>query len=58
MGHDIMYIPHTAIKSQALVDFVAEWMEVQLPTIDITHDYWTMYFDRSVMHPDQGLEWF
>ena len=24
-GHDIRYIPRTAIKSQALVDFVAEW---------------------------------
>ena len=28
MSHDIRYIPHTAIKSQALVDFVAEWTEV------------------------------
>ena len=28
MGHDIMYIPHTAIKSQTLTDFVAEWTEV------------------------------
>ena len=28
MGHDIRYIPHTAIKSQALTDFVAEWSEV------------------------------
>ena len=28
MGHDIRYIPHTAIKSQALADFVAEWTEV------------------------------
>ena len=39
MGHDIRYIPHTAIKSQALVDFVAEWMEVQLLTPDVTHEY-------------------
>ena len=29
MGHDIRYIPRTAIKSQALADFVTEWMEVQ-----------------------------
>ena len=28
MGHDIRYIPHTTIKSQALVDFVTKWMEV------------------------------
>ena len=28
MGHDIRYVPCTAIKSQALVDFVAKWTEV------------------------------
>ena len=51
MGHDIRYTPRTAIKSHALVDFVTKWMEVQLPTQDVTHEYWTMYFDRSVMVP-------
>ena len=54
MGHDIRYIPYTAIKSQALTDFVAEWMEVQLPTPDVTHEYWTMYFDGSIMAPGSG----
>ena len=39
MGHDIRYIPRATIKSQALVDFVAEWTEVQLPIPDITHEY-------------------
>ena len=39
MGHDIRCIPRTAIKSQALTDFVAEWTEVQLPTPDVTHKY-------------------
>ena len=28
MGHDMRYIPPTAIKSQALADFVTEWIEV------------------------------
>ena len=54
MGHDIRYIPRTAIKSQALADFVTEWMEVQLPTSDITHEYWMMYFDGSIMAPGSG----
>ena len=58
LGHDIRYIPHTAIKSQALIDFVAEWTKVQLPTQDVTHEYWTMYIDGSVMEPRLGLEWF
>ena len=28
MGHNMRYIPHTAIKYQALTDFVAEWTKV------------------------------
>ena len=36
------------------MDFVAEWTEVQLPTPDITHEYWTMYFNGSVMVPGLG----
>ena len=36
------------------MDFVTEWTEVQLPTPDITHKYWTMYFDGSVMAPGSG----
>ena len=54
MGHDIRYTPRTAIKSQALADFVAEWMEVQLPVPDVSHEYLTMYFDGSVMAPGSG----
>ena len=54
MGHDIRYISCIAIKSQALTDFVTEWTEVQLPTPDVTHKYWTMYFDGSVMAPGSG----
>ena len=29
-------------------------MEVQLPTPNVTHEYWTMYFDRSIMAPGSG----
>ena len=56
MGHDIRYTPRTTIKYQALADFVTEWTEVQLPTLDVTHEYWTMYFDGSVMAPGSGAE--
>ena len=31
-------------------------MEVQLPTPDVTHEYWTMYFDGSVMALGSGAE--
>jgi hypothetical protein len=31
MGLDVTYVPQTAIKSHALVDFVAEWTETQQP---------------------------
>ncbi|XP_066373205.1 uncharacterized protein [Miscanthus floridulus] len=51
MGHDIKYISRTTIKSQALTDFIAEWTKVQLPTPDVTHEYWMMYFDGLVMVP-------
>ncbi|XP_066373520.1 uncharacterized protein [Miscanthus floridulus] len=54
MGHDIRYAPRTTIKSQALTDFVAKWTEVQLPAQDVSHEYWTLYFDGSVMAPDSG----
>ena len=36
------------------MDFVTEWTEVQLPTPDVTHEYWTMYFDGSIMAPGSG----
>ena len=31
MGQGIAYASRTAIKSQVLADFVAEWTEVQMP---------------------------
>ena len=49
MGQGISYAPWTAIKSQVLADFVVEWTEVQMPPAVIDQEYWTMYFDGSLM---------
>ena len=32
-----------------LADFIAEWAEVQTPSAVIDQEYWTMYFDGSLM---------
>jgi hypothetical protein len=40
--------PRTAIKSQALVDFMAEWRENQVETPTNQPEHWVMYFDGSL----------
>jgi ribonuclease HI len=47
-GLNIDFKPRTAIKSQALVDFMAEWRENQLPTPTERPEHWVMYFDGSL----------
>jgi hypothetical protein len=49
MGETISFAPRKAIKSQALADFLAEWVDTQLPTAPIQAELWTMYFDGSLM---------
>jgi ribonuclease HI len=44
----IDFKPRTVIKSQALVDFMAEWRENQVPTPVDKPEHWTMYFDGSL----------
>jgi ribonuclease HI len=44
----IDFKPRTNIKSQALVDFMAEWRENQLPTPTERPEPWVMYFDGSL----------
>jgi ribonuclease HI len=45
---NIDFKPRTAIKSHALVDFMAEWRENQLPTPTERPEHWVMYFDGSL----------
>ena len=33
--HHVKYMPCTAIKSQALVDFINDWTELQIQKIDL-----------------------
>ena len=55
MDQGITYAPRTAIKSQVLADFIAEWTEVQMPPAVIDQEYWTMYFDGSLMKKGTGI---
>jgi hypothetical protein len=45
--YDVEFIPRHAIKSQALIDFIAEWMDSVLRGISDLPDHWVVYFDRS-----------
>jgi ribonuclease HI len=45
--YDVEFILRRAIKSQALVDFIAEWMDLGLRGIGDLPDHWVMYFDGS-----------
>jgi hypothetical protein len=47
MGLDITYVPQMVIKSQALVDFMGEWIKTQQPLAPVTQEHWSMYFDGS-----------
>ena len=49
MGQGISYASWTAIKSQVLVDFVAECTEVQMPPVVVDQEYGMMYFDGSLI---------
>jgi hypothetical protein len=47
-AHDIEFRPRTTIKTQALVDFVSEWTEHQVPDSLEVIEEWKMYFDGSL----------
>jgi ribonuclease HI len=50
----IDFKPRTAIKSQALVDFIAEWRKNQIPTPVDKPEHWTIYFDGSLKLDSSG----
>jgi ribonuclease HI len=54
MGETISFAPRKAIQSPVLVDFLAEWVDTQLPTAPIEAELWTMYFDGSLMKIGAG----
>jgi hypothetical protein len=45
--YDVEFVPRWVIKSQALVDFITEWMDSDLRGGDELPDHWVMYFDGS-----------
>jgi hypothetical protein len=47
MGIDITYVPETAIKSQVLADFVAEWIETQQSPALVTQGRSTTLHDLT-----------
>jgi hypothetical protein len=55
MGQNISYAPRSAIKSQVLADFVAEWTEIQTLPVLIEHMTWILYFDGSVIKKGVGV---
>jgi hypothetical protein len=50
----IDFTPYTVIKSQDLIDFIAEWRENQIPTPVDKLEHWTMYFDGSLKLGGEG----
>jgi ribonuclease HI len=54
MGETLSFVPRKAIKSKVLADFLAEWVDTQLPTAPIQPELWTMYFDGSLMKTGAG----
>ena len=46
--YTIDFRPRHMIKSQVLVNFIAEWTDMQTPILVVHLEHWTMYFDRSL----------
>ena len=51
---DIKFEAKKAINSQALVDFLFEWIEQEQPVLSVP-EHWTMFFDGSKMLHGSGV---
>jgi hypothetical protein len=45
--YDVEFIPRWVIKSQSLIDFIAEWMDSDVRGIGDLPNHWVMNFDGS-----------
>ena len=52
--YDVEFVPRTAIKSQALADFIAEWTNPEPEEKEQNPESWTMYFDGSYTRQGVG----
>jgi hypothetical protein len=46
--YSLKFQSRTTIKSQALVDFIVEWIDLSAPPDQGLLEYWKMYFDGSL----------
>jgi hypothetical protein len=53
--YDVEFIPRWAIKTQALVNFITEWIDSGLWGIGELPDHWVMYFDGSYTLKGAGV---
>jgi hypothetical protein len=54
-AHDIEFRPRTTIKTQALVNFISEWTEHQVPESPKVTEIWRMYLDGSLRLKGAGV---
>jgi ribonuclease HI len=53
-GRDNLVRPSEGHQVPSLADFVAEWVDTQLPAAPIQPELWTMFFDESLMKTGAG----
>jgi hypothetical protein len=53
--YDVEFVPRWVIKSQALMDIIAEWTNSGLRSINELLDHWVMYFDGSYTLKGAGV---